>query len=203
MASIACNGCTVKIQNTSVSTSTGYVGSWILTGQGYGNFGCAGDVRLGTINLYYTNTSAGLCQQLTGSITPTGISGQAGSSVQTGCTGTRDCTVNLLFYIQPNINLYNQFPNSAFAFTMINYCQGNYTGISISGNPTSGSNYYPGSGYLLRSTQGTTNPCGTVCGYIVDGFWTVPYGFSGIIQGWTGFSTECTYCSPYEMVSLP
>lgn len=198
MANVVCNGCNTYgyIHNTNVNLSgNGYLGFIDLTGDGYGAFGCAIDVRLGRVNIYYTNSSDGNCRPLTGRIIITGQSGSSTGSSQTGCTGNNPCTANLLFYFDPNRNLYNQFGASVYGFTMTNFCYGDVTGITITGNPISGSNYNPGSGYLVRTLSGTTNACGTFCGYLLEGFWTVPYGLSGLVQGWTGVVVGCTPCT--------
>ena len=206
MANVICNGCEVigYLHNATYNlTGSAFMGFVDLTGDGYGAFGCSVDIRLGRVNIYYSNSSNGSCRPLTGKINVTGQSGLSSGLSQTGCTGANPCTANMLFYYQPNMNLYNQFNDSVFGFTMTNFCYGDVTGIAITGNPVSGSNYFPGSGYLVRTLSGTTNACGTFCGYLLEGYWTVPFGLSGLVQGWTGMVVGCSTCYSGIEFELP
>lgn len=211
MANVVCNGCKTYayLQNGIFAiTGNGYLGFIDLTGDGFGAFGCSVDVRLGRVNIYYSSASDGTCRPLTGQIFVTGFSGASSGTSATGCTGGNPCTANMLFYYQPNINLYNQFSSSVYRFNMTNFCYGDFTGITVVGNPTSSNTlgnptYYPGSGYLVRTVSGTTNACGTYCGYLLEGSWTVPYGLSGIVQGWSGMVIGCSPCQTGIEYELP
>lgn len=201
MATILCEGCDILIDGSGVvngSYSTGrFLTNYTIRGNGNGVFSGISNAPLAYVTIFYTRADEGLCRQVTGRVYNTGTNPNSGwiSNSLTGCTGTVGCTSRLLFNVLANNALFNQFPGSTFGFSATNYTNGDWSGIVISGGSPPG-----GTSFQLNTV---VQDCGTMSWYAVDARWTAPIGLSGFIYGATGHKIECTYCSPYEMVSLP
>jgi hypothetical protein len=202
MATIACQGCDIKLDGIDIGTgaTTGIFSQYLLMARGNGVFSGLVNVPIASVVVAYAQAQDGLCRQLTGRVYNTGTNPNSGwtANALTGCTGTRECTSRLTFYVSPAGYLFNQFPGSTFGFSVINYSQGQWSGITVG----TGSVLPPP--YLgFPVTLGTvTQECGTMSWYSVEGRWTAPLGLSGFLTSVTGHRVECTYCSPYEMVAL-
>jgi hypothetical protein len=198
MATIACQGCSVLFDGSGI-TQTGVFGTYAVRGQGNGVFSGIVNALIGFVTPTYSQGQNGICLQLTGKIFNTGTNPNSGwtANTLTGCTGIRECTSRLTFYINPAQYLFNQFPGSTFGFSVFNYTQGQWTGITV----TSGSIPPSPLGYPVRLDT-VTQECGTLSWYQLESRWTAPIGLSGFLTSVTGHRVECTYCSPYEMVSL-
>jgi hypothetical protein len=206
MATILCEGCDILIDGVNVTNGsylpTGrFFTQYTLLGNGNGVFSGISTFPIANIYVHYTRADDGSCRQLTGRIYNTGTNPNSGwvSNALTGCTGLQGCTSRLIFYVLPNQTLYNQFPGSTFGVSAINYTNGQWTGLTFGTGTTvpTGVNGVP----LALDT--VAQECGTLAFYRLEGRWTAPIGLSGFIVGTSGHRTECTYCSPYEMVVLP
>lgn len=204
MATIACQGCDILIDGTNVTNGsylpTGrFFKQYTMYGNGNGIFSGITNFPMCDIYMHYTRADDGLCRQQTGRVTNPGNNPNSGwtANLLTGCTGTNGCVSKLIFYVNPNPILNNLFPNSRLAVLFTNYFSYYQTGGSLtsSGVP-SGLN-----GYSF-AMDAVSQDCGSQTWYSVDARWTAPIGASGFIIGASGHGTECTYCSPYEMVSL-
>lgn len=200
MATILCEGCDILIDGSGVVNGSYPTGrllkTYTIRGNGNGVFSGLVNTPLAFINVFYTRADDGLCRQVTGRVYNTGTNPNSGwvANSLTGCTGTIGCTSRLRFNIVANNSLFNQFPGSTFGFSAVNYTNGSWSGVVISGsNANSGVNF---------QLDTVVQECGTLSWYEVDARWTAPIGLSGFIYGATGHITECTYCSPYEMVAL-
>ena len=208
MAAIACNGCNLFIDGINSTgrydSSLTIEKSYILLGNGNGVFSGASGVPLATVYLVSRNTTDGLCQGYTGNIYFTGaITGSWTGNAFTGCTGRSGCQSELLFAVRPNPSLFTQFPSSVGFVYSSNFCNGSVQAASITGGSTPPPPLHPQTTGCYYFYQGTmTQPCGSVCHYNIDITWLAPQGQSGTIHGQSGHVVNCTYCSPYEIVSL-
>lgn len=204
MATIACQGCDIKLDGIDLTGVSGLrpgpFSYYTLYANGNGVFSGLSGAPIAYYAVGYSQTSDGLCRQITGKVFNTGTNPNSGWTANqlTGCTGTVQCTSRLTFYITPYQYLYNQFPGSTFGFSVLNYNGGQWTGTVISGGQTVPP---PGIGHPLTLNT-VAQDCGTLSWYAVEARWTAPIGLSGFLTSTTGHRIECTYCSPYEMVSL-
>lgn len=205
MANIACQGCDLILDGISVTNGsylpTGrFFTSYTITGKGNGIFSGISGFPIANVSVHYTRADDGQCKALTGRIYNTGNNPSSGwiQNSLTGCTGTAGCTTRLVFYVQPNQLLYNQFPGSNAFVQVISYADSQMTGLTIGTGNTIPTGY---NGHQLALNT-VTQDCGSLAWYNINIRWTAPVGLSGFIVGGMGHKTECTYCSPYEMVAL-
>jgi hypothetical protein len=217
MANLACNGCLLTIdgrsynyaaQNTSGAVEQYHTG-YAMTGVGIGLLTGVTGVPLCYVDVIISYPSNnGYCTSFTGDIqvlrpgghpnSPTGYTSRTGV---TGCTGMSGCNASLDFYVDPNYLLYSQISGSTLHMTITNFYDGSVSQTYINENTTipSGGLW---TGYPIHSAD-VTMGCGEKAHYRVEARWLTPLGLSGQLLAVRNHTTDCSYCSQYEMVALP
>jgi len=217
MANLACNGCLLTIDNRSFNYSTPnatgsydyYVSGYSMSGNGIGLLSGLTGVQLCFVDVLVSSPSSnGNCTSYTGYIrnlrpgghpnSPTGWTGTTGA---TGCTGSSGCRASLDFYVDPNYALFNAISGSTLNFSVYSFYDGSYNSVQINEfTPIYSGGQWTGIPVHMPTVTGG---CGEAINYLVEARWLTPLGVSGQVLSSRSHVASCSYCSQYEMVSLP